>query len=85
MHTVTLFGIKSKEILTRFLPEYLKYNMLSQAEITAFYDLITLYLFTLQAMVIENYGLDCVDNTFLDKQLDWLYKWQEQYEKSRDL
>lgn len=73
---------KSKGILSRFLPEYLKYNALSQKEINAFYDLIALYHFALQATVIENYGLDCVDNAFLDRQLDWLYRWQEQCEKA---
>ena len=76
---------KSKRVLSRFLPEYLKYNALSQKEINAFYDLIALYHFALQAMVIENFGLDCVDNTFLDKQLDWLYRWQEQCEKAGDI
>ncbi|HBR31750.1 MAG TPA: hypothetical protein DD733_06665 [Clostridiales bacterium] len=73
---------KSKGILLRFLPEYTKYNALSQKEINAFYDLIALYHFALQATVIENYGLDCVDNAFFDRQLDWLYRWQEQCEKA---
>ena len=73
---------KSKGILSRFLPEYLKYNALSQKEINAFYDLIALYHFALQVTVIENYGLDCVDNAFLGRQLDWLYRWQEQCEKA---
>lgn len=76
---------KSKGILSRFLPEYLKYNALSQKEINAFYDMIALYHFALQATVIENYGLDCVDNAFLDKQLDWLYRWREQCEKAQDI
>jgi Ser/Thr protein kinase RdoA (MazF antagonist) len=72
---------KSKGILSRFLPEYLKYKTLSQTEINAFYYLIALYHFALQATVIENYGLDCVDNAFLDRQLDWLYRWREQCDK----
>ena len=67
-----------KKILLRFLPGYLKYNSLSQAEIDAFFDLIALYHYALQATIIEMCGLDCVDNNFLDKQLDWLYKWREQ-------
>ena len=33
--------------------------------------------------MIENYGLDCVDNAFLDKQLDWLYIWRNQCEKEQ--
>ena len=62
---------KSKEALSRFLPGYSKHNHLSQAEIDAFYDMISLYHFALQATIIEIYGLNCVDNAFLDKQLDW--------------
>ena len=76
---------KSKMVLSRFLPEYLKYNTLSQKEINAFSDLIALYHFALQAMVIANYGLDCVDNAFLDRQLDWLYRWQEQRNMACDI
>lgn len=71
---------KSKEALYRFLSGYLKHNPLSQAEIDAFFDLVALYHFALQATIIEMYGLDCVDNAFLDKQLDWLYRWREQCE-----
>lgn len=73
---------KSKGILSRFMPEYLKYNTLDQKEINAFFDLIALYHFALQATVIDNYGIDCVDNAFLDRQLDWLYRWREQCEKT---
>lgn len=69
---------KTKEVYERFLPEYLKYHSMSEAEIAAFYDVIALYHFALQATIIEIFGLDCVDHAFLDRQLDWLYKWQEQ-------
>jgi len=65
---------KSKEMLSRFLPGYLKYITLTKTEIDALYDLIALYHFALQATIIENNGLDCVNNEFLDKQLDWLLR-----------
>lgn len=68
---------KSKEMLSRFLPVYLKYITLTKTEIDAFYDLIALYHFALQATIIENNGLDCVNNECLDKQLDWLLRWKE--------
>lgn len=71
---------ESKEALSRFLPGYLKHNPLSEIEMNAFFDLIALYHFSLQATIIEMYGFDCVDNAFLDKQLDWLYRWREQCE-----
>ena len=72
---------RSKEILSRFLSGYMKHNTLTQAETDAFYDLIALYHFALQATIIQNYGLDCVDNAFLDKQLDWLLRWREQCDR----
>ena len=76
---------KSRIMLNRFLSEYKKYNKISQNEINAFYDLIALYHFTLQATMIDLYGLDCVNNTFFDKQLNWLYKWLEQCELSKKI
>lgn len=69
---------RSKKVLERFLPEYLKYNALMQMEIIAFFDLIAVYHYQVQATVMEIFGLDCADNAFFDKQLDWLYRWQEQ-------
>lgn len=75
--------IKSKNVYERFLHEYLKYSSLSKAEIESFYDLIALYHFALQATIIEIFGIDCVDNDFLDRQLKWLYKWQEQCMKEK--
>ena len=67
------------------MSEYLKYNSLSKAEIAAFYDLIALYHFALQATIIEIFGIDCVDKEFFDRQLNWLYKWREQREQNRDI
>jgi Ser/Thr protein kinase RdoA (MazF antagonist) len=74
---------KSRIMLNRFLPEYGKYNTVSQNEIDAYYDLIAMYHFTLQATMIELYGLDCVDSKWLNNQLDWLYRWREQCGKMR--
>lgn len=72
---------KTKNVFHRFLPEYLRYSSLSQNEMDAFDDFMALYHFALQAAVIERCGLDCVDNAFFDRQLDWLYRWRDQCEK----
>ena len=69
---------KSRQVFSRFLPEYRKHNPLSQKEADSFFDLIALYHFALQAVIIEIHGLDCVDDIFLNKQLDWLNKWRKQ-------
>lgn len=71
---------KSSKILERFLPEYRKHHTISQNEINAFYDLIALYHFTLQATMIELYGIDCVNEGWLNNQLDWLHRWKYQIE-----
>lgn len=76
--------MKSKRVYEWLLPEYLKYSSLTRAETEAFYDLIALYHFALQATIIEIFGIDCVDNEFLDRQLGWLNEWQEQCEQNRD-
>lgn len=72
---------ESTKVFRRFLPEYLKYNTLTPEEIGAFYDLNALYHFALQATIIELFGMDSVDEVFLDTQLDWLYRWREQCER----
>ena len=74
---------KSRVMLRRFLPAYETHCSISADEINAFYDLIALSHFALQATIIELYGIDCVDNGFFDAQLDWLYRWREQCEKRR--
>lgn len=69
---------KSKAKFKQFLLGYLKYHSLSKEEIAAFYDMIAVYHFQLQATMMEIHGYDCVDSGYFDKQLDWLIKWKEQ-------
>lgn len=69
---------KTTAIYKRLLPEYLKHHKLTEQEISSIYDMLALYHFALQATIIEIYGLDSVDNAFLDKQLDWLKRWEIQ-------
>lgn len=69
---------KAAQIFERFLSGYTKYRTLTSAELIAFYDLIAVRHYHLQATIIEIYGLDCVDEAFIDRQLDWLRKWREQ-------
>jgi len=73
----------SKNIYESFLVGYSKYHTLSQNEINAFYDFIAIRHFQLQANIMEIYGLDCVDEEFLDNQLDWLKKWILQCDEKR--
>lgn len=75
----------SKIRLKNFLKGYLQYSSLTAAEISAFYDLIAVYHFQLQAQVMETLGYDCVDDIFFDKQYDWLLCWKKQCEKMNNL
>ncbi len=66
---------------------YVLYEFLEGEEVDPEQDaeeiLIGLYHFTMQMTIIEIFGIDCVDNEFLDRQLEWLYKWREQSGQNR--
>lgn len=66
--------VKSKNALEQFLVGYLKYREVSVDERNSFYDLIGIYHYQLQATIIEIYGLKCIDEAFIDSQLEWLMK-----------
>lgn len=72
---------KSNKMFSRFLPEYRKYRLLNQSEIDTFHPLIAVQHFSTQATVMECFGIDCLSDDEIDKQLDWLYRWREQCER----
>lgn len=82
--TTDYFNFDNKEfghttdIFNRFMSEYSKYNEIDFT-INQFYDFIALRHFQLQATIVEIYGLDCIDEAFIDKQLDWIKQWRKQY------
>lgn len=67
------------DIFNRFMSEYSKYNQIDFT-INQFYDFIALRHFQLQATIVEIYGLDCIDEQFIDKQLEWIKQWRKQYD-----
>jgi len=71
---------RSKNILNNFLPGYLRYNSLTDEEISAFYSFIAIFHFEMQVKIMEMYGYDCADNNFFDKQYDLLLSLKEQFE-----
>lgn len=72
---------ETRRIYQRFLTGYLQFCTLSGQEQSAIYDLLAVMHFQLQANIIGIYGMDCVDEKFIDDQLDWLFKWREQCQK----
>lgn len=67
------------KIFNQFMKSYSKYNQLN-FDIKQFYEFIALRHFQLQATIVEIYGLDCIDEEFIDKQLYWMKQWRNMYE-----
>ena len=67
----------TKEVYRKFLSGYSKYHGLSREEILSFPYWVAIRHFQLQATILEIYGIDCIDEGFIDGQLWWLNKWQE--------
>ena len=68
------------EIFNQFMKSYSKYNQLN-FDIKQFYEFIALRHFQLQATIVEIYGLNCIDEQFIDKQLGWIKQWRNIYLK----
>lgn len=84
--TTDYFNFDKKEfklttdIFNRFKSKYSKYNKIDFT-VNQFYDFIALRHFQLQATIVEIYGLDCIDEEFIDKQLNWIKQWINYYEQ----
>ena len=63
--------------LERFLSGYTPHVPVSEPERAAVFDLLAIYHYQLQATILELYGLDCVDMDFLDRQYEWLMRWED--------
>jgi len=63
------------EVYKNFLAGYTSKNHLSEAEQSTFCDWVAVRHFQLQATIVEVYGINCIDNHFIDEQLKWLKGW----------
>ena len=83
--TTDYFNFDTKEfklttdIFNRFKSEYSKYNKIDFT-VNQFYDFIALRHFQLQATIVEIYGIDCIDEKFINKQLGWIKQWRAMYD-----
>lgn len=66
---------QSKRQLAFFLEGYQKHRTLTKEEIESFYYFEVINHFQLQATIVEIYGIDCNEEDFEQKQLDWIVKW----------
>lgn len=60
-----------------FLDGYQKYCKVDSKEKNAIFTFIAIRHYDIQATIIETLGIDCVDNEFLEKQLEWLKRWSK--------
>ena len=65
------------------LPAYWEEASLSREEERAFPALIAMQHFSTQATITELFGPDCLSDENIDAQLDWLYRWQTQWEAEK--
>ena len=66
---------RTKAVYAGVLTGYSAYRELSPAEIRSFSDWVAVRHFQLQATIVELYGIDCIDERFIDAQLAWLEDW----------
>ena len=78
------FNIRAADIVTTravfqsFLAGYTRYVPLTEREKASFSDWVVIRHFQLQATIVEIFGMDCIDNDFIDSQLQWMKSWEEQ-------
>jgi len=72
---------RATRIYGEFLNGYTRHHSITDAERDAFYSLIAIRHYQLQATIVEMNGLDCIGEAFIDRQLDWLMRWREQCSK----
>ena len=69
----------TNEVYQKFITGYLDNHKLSREEIDSFLYWVGIRHFQLQATILEIYGVDCIDEGFIDGQLYWLNKWQDAF------
>lgn len=70
--------ITTKEVYKNFLAGYTHHINVTETERASFNDWIVIRHFQLQATIVEIFGIDCIDNDFIDRQLQWIKSWEEQ-------
>ncbi|OGO90611.1 MAG: hypothetical protein A2Y17_01875 [Clostridiales bacterium GWF2_38_85] len=73
----------SQKTYERFLNGYQKYRTINNDEYNSFYNWIAIRHFQLQATLVEVFGVNCINENYIDDQLDWLTQWINLCEKNR--
>jgi Ser/Thr protein kinase RdoA (MazF antagonist) len=64
------------QVYQSFLSGYSSYHALSRSELLSFPAWVAIRHFQLQATILEIYGIDCIDEGFIDAQRNWLRAWE---------
>ena len=70
--------ITTRAVCKKFLAGYTHHLNMTEMEWASFNDWIVIRHFRLQATIVEIFGIDCIDNDFVDRQLQWIRSWEEQ-------
>lgn len=66
---------RTNTVYQRFLSTYQQHHVLEVHDTKSFAVWVALRHFQLQATILEIHGIDCIKDTFIDAQLQWLYDW----------
>lgn len=67
----------TRYMLEEFMKGYREFNSVSDQELSVIYSFIAIRHFEVQATIIENLGIECIDKEFVDDQLEWLRRWEQ--------
>lgn len=69
---------KTGNVYGDFLAGYTRHIHITEEERASFKDWVVIRHFQLQAVIVEIFGMGCIDNDFIDRQLKWLKSWEKQ-------
>ena len=73
-----LFSLKEADVKTTFavLERFLStYQEIPTLDVHSFAAWVAIRHFQLQATILEIHGINCIKNSFIDAQLQWLLSW----------
>jgi Ser/Thr protein kinase RdoA (MazF antagonist) len=72
---------ETHHMLDEFMKGYIEYNEVSNQELAAIDSFIAIRHYEVQATIIENLGIECIDKEFVDDQLEWLKRWEKLHQQ----
>jgi Ser/Thr protein kinase RdoA (MazF antagonist) len=67
----------TRYMLDEFMKGYNEVSSISAQELSAIDSFIAIRHYEVQATIVENLGIECIDKKFVDAQLEWLRSWEK--------